>query len=130
MNIKLHPALNLLLAIAIFFIVIKSCNSCAAKEYAEMEELKFSNYPEWRHRKVMALVDPDGSIDEVEYAVQKLLKDPSSYEHISTQFDPVGDSFKIVTRFSGKNSFGAVVPHVAEATIDIEGNVLEIKLLD
>lgn len=130
MNLKLHPAINVVLSIVLLFIIIKSCNSCSSKHDAEMKELKTTNYPEWRHRKAMALVDPDGSIDEVEHAVQQLLKDPSSYEHISTQFDPVGDNFKVVTRFRGKNSFGALVPHMAEATIDIEGTVLDIKLLD
>lgn len=130
MKTKLHPALNLVLSIAIFFGVVKACNSCSAGSVAEMEQLKESDPAEWRHRKVVSLVDPDGSVDEVEEAIQHLMKDPSSYEHVSTQFDPVGDNFKVVTNFRGKNSFGAIVPHIAEATIDIEGNVLEIKMID
>lgn len=130
MKLKLHPALNLILAVGLFFVIVKSCNSCSREYQDEMEVLKETNYPEWRHRKAMTLVDPDGSVDEVEEAIQLQMKDPSSYEHVATQFDPVGDNFKVVTVFRGKNSFGAIVPHRAEATIDIEGAVLDLKILD
>jgi hypothetical protein len=108
----------------------RSCNKAVNAHTAELERLKTENPAEYRRLKINALVDPDGSIDEVEHAAAQLLKDPSSFQHISTEHNDNGSVINVYMRFRGKNSFGAVVPHYVNATMDIEGNVTSIKALE
>lgn len=59
----------------------------------------------------------DGSHRGVEQSIKLSMKNPGSYEHVSTRFGPVGPYMEVVTVFRGTNSFGATVTNVATATV-------------
>lgn len=69
----------------------------------------------------------DGSHPVVERAVKASMKNPSSYEHVSTRFSIQGSEVIVTTTFRGTNSFGAVVPTTATATLDTSGRLLSIR---
>ncbi|MCK4843318.1 MAG: hypothetical protein KAT04_15775 [Methylococcales bacterium] len=54
------------------------------------------------------------------------MKDPGSYEHVETRFS-TGSDLIVITRYRGKNSFGAYNVDTVKARIDINtGGILEI----
>lgn len=70
----------------------------------------------------------DGSHSQVEAAIKTTMKNPKSYEHVKTGYLLGDNSITIVTQFRGTNSFGGVVPGVATAVVDVNGNVQSIKI--
>jgi chaperone required for assembly of F1-ATPase len=69
----------------------------------------------------------DGSHRHVERALKARMKNPASYEHVETRYSVGTDSITVVTTYRGTNSFGAVVPNQAIATVDKAGNVLTLS---
>lgn len=68
----------------------------------------------------------DGSHTKLEAAVKANMKNPSSYEHVSTSRADTGKKFLVRTTYRGTNSFGGVVPNTVLAEVDISGNVLRM----
>ena len=69
----------------------------------------------------------DGSHRKVEAAIKSRLKDPSSYEHVETRYVVNTNSITIYTTYRARNSFNALIPGYAMATVDAEGNVISIN---
>lgn len=60
--------------------------------------------------------------------IKENMKDPSSYEHVETKYKNLGDVLIVVTKYRGKNSFGALILQETKAKCDIEtGDVLSIE---
>jgi hypothetical protein len=102
------------------------CNACLESSQADFDKLKTENPAEWRAKKIDRLIDPDGSIDETEYFAAAMLKDPSSFKHISTKVTDNGEDLVVSMRFTGTNSFGGPAQHSVLLLMDIEGNVKEV----
>lgn len=70
----------------------------------------------------------DGSHRKVEAAVESRLNDPSSYEHVKTQYVVNPDSITVYAAYRAKNALGAVVTSSATAEVDAAGNVLSLSM--
>ena len=72
----------------------------------------------------------NGAHIELERALKETMKNPDSYEHVSTRYIDKGHSIIVLTKFRGTNSFGAIVPSVVRAEIDDSGRILSMNSLD
>jgi len=71
----------------------------------------------------------DGSHTAVERAIKAQMKNPDSYQHVETRFvDSGGENFMVFTKFRGTNSFNAVVPNTAVASVSSEGRVVTLRI--
>lgn len=71
----------------------------------------------------------DGSHPAVERAVKRQMKNPDSYKHVETRYLDIGsEKFTVFTRFSGTNSFNAVVTNTATAIVSPSGEVVSIDI--
>lgn len=68
----------------------------------------------------------DGSHNGLVKVVKANLKDPSSFEHIKTQYADKYNYLVVTMQYRGKNSFGAIVTEEVVAKTDMNGKVLEI----
>lgn len=69
----------------------------------------------------------DGSNIALEKYIKTHMNDADSYEHVETRYSINKDStLYVVTKFRGKNAFGAKVLQTVRARIDFKGNVLDI----
>lgn len=93
------------------------------------EEPIHSKWDDWVAKYTSAW---DGSCRPVEKAIKNALNDPGSYDHDATGYVPNEDTSLIVvtTRFRANNGFGAKVLAVYQATVDVNGNVIDIKELE
>ena len=114
--------------ILLLYVGCNTCNKKLDKFTADKAELKQSNPSQWRRDQLKVLVDPDGSIDEVEDAVAMYLKDPSSFEHIGTVVADSPDSIRVRMDFRSRNSFGGMVVNSAIVSLDYEGRVGSVKI--
>lgn len=71
----------------------------------------------------------DGSNYKLVAYVKKNMQDPKSFEHVSTKYWVFDKTNTIVIKmqYRGKNSFNAVVMERVKATVNIEGELLEVK---
>lgn len=69
----------------------------------------------------------DGSHIKLTQVVKDLMNDPKSFEHKETRYIDQGDTLQVLMVFRGKNVFGGVVENYVRATVDLDGNVLEIN---
>lgn len=68
----------------------------------------------------------DGSHNGLVKVVKANLKDPSSFEHVKTQYADKYNFLVVTMQYRGKNSFGAIVTEEVVAKTDMDGNVLDI----
>lgn len=72
----------------------------------------------------------DGSVSVVERAIKANMHDPSSYEHVGTTEPQIeGDYWVVITRFRGKNMFGAKVINTKKFYIQ-QGTVVKMSDVD
>lgn len=72
----------------------------------------------------------DGSHLEATYLIKKNIKDPKSYEHISTKYlDNEDGTVTVMTQFRSKNSFGGYVITGLIAKCSMEGKVLDYTFI-
>lgn len=85
-----------------------------------------------RHRKIQALVDANGEIPALRESIMNSMHDSWSYSHQSTTYNDEGNgnTIQVTCIFRGKNAFGAKVLNTVVATVDLHGNVLDIKMVD
>ena len=77
------------------------------------------------------LLDPENlSNIKLTREIKKTMNDPESFDHIETRFKDLGNEIVIHESFRGKNSFGGLVVNKVVATVDIDGNVLTMKLAE
>lgn len=71
----------------------------------------------------------DGSVRSVEQAIKAGLKDPDSYKHLETRFVDSGTgNVTVITKYSARNSFNAVVPGMAAAMVSPTGELVSFTL--
>lgn len=81
-----------------------------------------------RETAIKAQFSPwDGSHRNLERLLQADMKNPKSYEHVSTRYVDKGEKILVFTTIRGTNSFNAVVPSSYVAEVDINGNVLSVS---
>jgi hypothetical protein len=68
----------------------------------------------------------DGSHRNLEKLIKKNMNDPSSYKHVETRYWDMGDHLIVITKFRGKNAFGAVVVNWVKAKVDLYGNIVSV----
>lgn len=68
----------------------------------------------------------DGSHNELEKYLKKVLNDPGSYEHIETNYWEMDSYLLVKMHYSAKNGFGGRVRGLITAKCDIDGSVLEV----
>ena len=69
----------------------------------------------------------DGSHRNVEKVLKAGLKDPSSYQHVSTSYVVNETTITVYTTYRAKNSFNALITGLVTATVDANGNVLSLN---
>lgn len=65
----------------------------------------------------------DGAHRNLVTAVKEEMLDPNSFQHVKTTYWDKGDHLVVNMTFRGTNAFGAVVPHIVKAWIDLDGNI-------
>lgn len=58
--------------------------------------------------------------------IKKNMKNPKSYEHVTTHYNEYDDYLIVETTYRGTNSFGGVVPATLKAKVTLNGDVIEI----
>ena len=58
--------------------------------------------------------------------VNDVVNDPKSYKHVETRYSDMKTHLIVVTKFRGKNAFGALVLNQISAKVDLNGNVIGI----
>lgn len=69
----------------------------------------------------------DGSHPAVVAYTKKYMNDPKSFEHIETTYIDQNGDVTVYMKFRGANAFGGKVINSVTATVDLSGNILEIK---
>ena len=72
----------------------------------------------------------DGSHIKLTREIKKTMNDPESFDHIETRFKDLGNEIVIHESFRGKNAFGGLVINKVIATVDVEGNVLTMRMAE
>ena len=72
----------------------------------------------------------DGSHIKLTREIKKGMNDPESFDHIETRFKDLGNEIVVQESFRGKNAFGGLVINKVIATVDIDGNVLTMRLAE
>lgn len=68
----------------------------------------------------------DGSHTKLTQYIKTNMNDPKSYKHVETRYSDMKTHLIVVTKFRGKNAFGALVLNQISAKVDLNGNVIEI----
>lgn len=69
----------------------------------------------------------DGSHINLKKSVKDNLKDPSSFEHVNTEYQVNNDNTLTVhMKYRGKNSFNATITEDIWVKTDLNGNILEV----
>lgn len=92
------------------------------------EQLSKNNLIAQRQKKIrLQFSIYDGSHSALKRYIKGNMNDPSSFEHIETNYNDKGNYLLVQMKFRGKNSFGAKVIEMVTAKVDLEGNILSIK---
>lgn len=107
---------------------LKEIEERKRQERLEAERKRQEELKEEREELVRDQFSPwDGSHPALTKLIKKKMRDPDSYDHIETRFRDDGNSIFVITKFRGANAFGGKVINTVTATVDFEGNVIEIK---
>jgi len=69
----------------------------------------------------------DGHHKKLQEYIKSKLHDPSSYQHISTEYKEVNDHLEVLLTYRAKNSYNALVTNRVKAKCDLNtGDVLKI----
>lgn len=72
----------------------------------------------------------DGSHIKLTRLIKAAMNDPDSYDHVSTTYSESRDFLIIVTQFRGNNAFGAKVKQTVKGKASIDGEEVEILVID
>lgn len=76
----------------------------------------------------------DGSNYASVVAIQSIMNNPKSFEHVETHYvDTRGEgdtALRVFTKFRGTNAYGAIVTQTFISFIDTSGNVIDFKDFD
>lgn len=113
---KVFAIILIIVVIAIIFVAyIGKSPSIPLSNEESRKELVSRGFSNW-----------DGSHRSLESHIKSAMNDPKSYEHVSTVYWDRGDHLIVLTKFRGKNAFGATVLSEVRAKVGIDGDVLEI----
>lgn len=114
---KKQAVIFIILAIIVFVIIgyVKLTPSKPMSKQESRKELVSKGFSNW-----------DGSHRSLESHIKSAMNDPKSYEHVSTVYWDRVDHLIVLTKFRGKNAFGATVINEVRAKVGIDGEVLEI----
>lgn len=82
---------------------------------------------EARNELILKQFTPPGFHTVLYSVVKTNMKDPISFEHISTKYEDKGDYIIVEMRFRGKNSFGANTINNVIGKFKLSGEVISIK---
>lgn len=68
-----------------------------------------------------------GGFKVINKAIKLQMNDPSSFEHVNTEYKVKDNKIIAYTEYRGKNAFNATVLGNVMSVLDFEGNVLEFK---
>lgn len=68
----------------------------------------------------------DGSHRNLETYIKRNMNDADSYEHVETSYWDLNDHIVVMTKFRGKNAYGAKVLNVIKAKVNLNGEIIEI----
>lgn len=98
---------------------------------AELEKRRVQQERETKRRALQENVKSqfglNGAHRGVEAAIKARLKDPSSYEHVSTRYIVESDTLTVYTTYRARNSFNAVVTEMKMVVVDANGNVMYMQ---
>lgn len=98
---------------------------------AELEKRRVQQERETKRRaleeNVKSQFGLNGAHRGVEAAIKARLKDPSSYEHVSTRYIVESDTLTVYTTYRARNSFNAVVTEMKMVVVDANGNVMYMQ---
>ena len=81
-----------------------------------------------RQQKIQMMFSAwDGSHSGLKRLVKSNMNDPSSFDHVETNYSDKGSYILVQMRFRGNNSFGAKVLNIVTAKVDLDGNILSIS---
>ena len=112
---------------SLILLSIAMIGSCGNKkeEVKKVEVIKTA--AEIRQENIQKLFSAwDGSNINLVVYVKQNMNDPKSFEHVETLYKDLGDKIMVSMEFRGKNAFGGVVKNKVIASIDINGNILEV----
>ncbi len=72
----------------------------------------------------------DGSHTKLKQYVKNQMNDPKSFEHVKTEYADKGDYIYLEMSFRGKNALGALVLNKVVAKATIDGQILEVHLME
>lgn len=68
----------------------------------------------------------DGSHIKLTRLIKESMNDPSTFEHVSSNYTIEGENLIITTTFRGSNAFGAIVKNTVVAKANMDGDIIEI----
>lgn len=68
----------------------------------------------------------NGAHTNLQYLIKENLKDPKSYEHISTHYYDKETYLLVTTKYRAKNSFGGYVIETIQAQTTLTGEIIQI----
>jgi len=68
----------------------------------------------------------NGAHRNLQIYIKENMSDPDSYEHVDTKFNDKGTYLIVLTKFRGKNAFGATVTSTVKAEIGLNGKIWSI----
>ncbi|MBZ9610789.1 hypothetical protein [Rheinheimera maricola] len=109
---------GLFINIGVVAIVLFGLYSCM-KESPEEKQQKSVAAAKNKRAGFHCLSGWDGSHSNVVRQVKSLLRDPNSFEHVSTKLTPVDETGRhtLFMRYNAKNGFGGVTPGFATAIV-------------
>lgn len=104
-----------------------SINKTIIKLIPNQEQQEFNKVKAERQNKINRQFSGyDGSHSTLKRLVKENMKDPSSFDHIKTNYEDKGSYILVQMSYRGKNSFGAKVIQTTTAKIDLDGNIISI----
>jgi hypothetical protein len=117
----------LLFFVSLIFI-IPYCSQSLDKSKLQEKQRIANLSPAQKHQEDVAKqFSPwNGSNYSLENYIKTTMKNPDSYEHVSTKYVDKGTYLIITTAFRGANSFGAMVTNSITAKVSLNGTILYI----
>lgn len=126
--------------IVIAILVVMAEINRPTKEYTEVDVVSLSDslsitkdsaerilvYQQHRATMIKQSFTYDGMHLGLRRTVISQLKDPDSFEHISTQYSDKNDYLMVLMKYRAKNSFGGFVVNSVKAKVSLDGSQVVI----
>jgi len=112
--------------IVVGFIISLTVSDCGGPKNPPIPDLPKADWEIRKERLQKGFSNWDGSHRGLTAVIKKSMNDPSSYEHVRTEYIDNEDHLIVTTTFRGKNAFGGIVVNSVKAKTDLDGNVIEV----